>query len=206
MLRLAFLALALFAIAPKVAGPALDDGTEVDCDLPARLHVKNRGGSDGAGLCVFASMRHSGLWADEPVFAALFEWMFSRPGGGYPQKVERMVALYCRLEKKPPPDYFQVEGDDLDLLRKAVAAGLMPAVTYYRSPTGRYGGRRVLHMVSLVAAGPKWWAILDNNFPGTIEWMSREDFARSFTGGSGKGWAVVLLKPGPPPLPRSLDP
>src|SRR3954462_9656940 len=110
MLRLTLLALALFAVTPKVAGPALDDGTEVDCDLPARLHVRNRGGSDGAGLCVFASMRHSRLWADEPVFAALFKWMFSHPGGGYPQKVERMVGLYCRLEKKPPPDYFQVEG------------------------------------------------------------------------------------------------
>ena len=49
-----------------VGGPRHPDGTELDCDLPEPFHVKNRGGSDGAGLCVFASMRHSGLWADEP--------------------------------------------------------------------------------------------------------------------------------------------
>src|SRR4051794_24575544 len=140
-----------------VAGPALEDGTEIDCDLPTSLHVRNRGGSDGAGLCVFASMRHSGLWSDEPVFAALFEWMWARPGGGYPQKVDRMVERYCFMEKKDKPPYVQVEGSDLDVLRQAVRAGLMPAVTYYRSPTGRYGGQRIAHMVSLVAAGEKWW-------------------------------------------------
>ena len=154
MLRLSVLALVLLGASPRVNGPALDDGTEIGCDLPTRLHVKNRGGIDGAGLCVFASMRHAGLWADDPVFAALFSFMFSKPGGGYPQKVERMVALYCQKENKPRPDFFQVEGSDLDLLSKAVEAGLMPAVTYYRSPTGRYGGKRINHMVNLVAAGP----------------------------------------------------
>lgn len=191
------------ATSARVAGPLLEDGTEVDLDLPARLHVRNRGGSDGAGLCVFASMRHSGLWADEPVFMALFEWMFTRPGGGYPEKVDRMVQRYCTLEGKALPPYVQIEGSDLEPLRRAVQAGLMPGVTYYRSPTGRYGGRRIPHMVSLVAAGPKWWAILDNNFPGTIEWMSQEEFLRSYTDGSGKGWAIILLTPGPPPLPRN---
>src|SRR5207253_8849189 len=84
----------------RVAGAALEDGTEIDCDLPASLHVRNRGGSDGSGLCVFASMRHSGLWSDEPVFAALFQWMWTRPGGGYPQKVDRMVERYWHMEKK----------------------------------------------------------------------------------------------------------
>jgi hypothetical protein len=187
----------------RVGGPTLDDGTEIDLDLPTRLHVRNRGGSDGAGLCVFASMRHSGLWADEPVFAAMFEWMFTRPGGGYPEKVDRMINRYCTVEGKPVPPYVQIEGSDLEPLRRAVRAGLMPGVTYYRSPTGRYGGRRIPHMVSLVAAGEKWWAILDNNFPGTIEWMSQEEFLRSYTDGSGKGWAIIPLTPGPPPLPRN---
>jgi hypothetical protein len=193
-----------FDVAARVGGPVLDDGTEIDLDLPSRLHVRNRGGSDGLGLCVFASMRHSGLWADEPVFAALFEWMFTRPGGGYPDKVERMVTRYCTLEGKPVPPYVQVEGRDLEILQRAVRAGLMPGVTYYRSPTGRYGGRRIPHMVSLVAAGEKWWAILDNNFPGTIEWMSRDEFLRSYTDGASKGWAIIPLTPGPPPIPRNI--
>src|SRR5262245_24684880 len=34
-----------------VAGPRHPDGTEVQCDLPGELHVRNRGGSDGKGLC-----------------------------------------------------------------------------------------------------------------------------------------------------------
>src|SRR5262249_20290234 len=70
-----------------VGGPRHLDGTEVACDLPADLHVRNRGGADGKGLCVFASLRHAGEWHDEPVLRALFEWMFARPGGGWPEKV-----------------------------------------------------------------------------------------------------------------------
>lgn len=186
----------------RVAGPRLDDGTEVDIDLPAKLHVRNRGGSDGLGLCVFASLRHSGLWADEPVFSALFEWMHTRPGGGYPEKVDRVIAAYCKAGGKPVPPYVQVEGRDLDVLRRAVAVGLMPAVTYWRSPTGRYGGRRIPHMVSLVAAGETWWAVLDNNYPGSFEWMTRDQFLNCYADGGGKGWAVIPLTPGPPPVPR----
>jgi hypothetical protein len=184
-----------------VGGPRNADGTELDCDLPERFHVKNRGGSDGSGLCVFASMRHSGLWADEPVFSGLFEFMFTRPGGGHPQKVDRMVDAYCKAKNVPKPDYIQVEGSDLEILRAACKAGLMPGVTYYRSPTGRYGGRRISHMVSLVAAGEKWFAILDNNYPRSYEWMAADEFRQVYTGGR-SGWAIVPLKPGPPPVPR----
>jgi hypothetical protein len=77
----------------------------------------------------------------------------------------------------------------------------MPAVTYHRSPTGRYGGRRISHMVSLVAAGEKWFAVLDNNYPRSIEWIEPEQFRDCYTGG-GSGWAIIPLKPGPPPVPR----
>jgi hypothetical protein len=146
-------------------------------------------------------MRHSGLWHDEPVFSGLFEFMFSRPGGGYPQKVDRMVAAFCKDKKLSRPDYIQVEGSDVEILRSACRAGLMPAVTYYRSPTGRYGGRRISHMVSLVAAGERWFAILDNNYPKSYEWLAPDEFRQCYTGG-GSGWAVILLRPGPPPVPR----
>jgi hypothetical protein len=73
-------------VSATVGGPRHSDGTEVDCDLPERFHVKNRGGSDGSGLCVFASMRHSGLWQDEPVFSGLFEFMTARPGRFSPSR------------------------------------------------------------------------------------------------------------------------
>jgi hypothetical protein len=58
-----------------------DGAEEIQIDLPGSQQMKNTGGKDGAGLCVFASMRHSGRWCDEPVFSGLFEWMKRHPGG-----------------------------------------------------------------------------------------------------------------------------
>jgi hypothetical protein len=178
------------------------DGTEVQLDLPPSLHLKNRGGSDGAGLCVFASLTHSGRWAEDPVFKGLFDYMTTQPGGGYPEKVDRVVSTYAAKNNLPKPNYLQVEGKDLEVLKTATKNGLMPGVTYSFSPTGRYGGQRIAHMVSLVHLDDKWAGLLDNNFPGTIEWMTPLEFQKTYTGGGG-GWAVILLKDGPPPVPHN---
>lgn len=185
-----------------VGGPVHPDGTEVLIDLPSRFHVKNKGGSDGAGLCVYASARHSGLWHDEPVFQGLFEWMRSYPGGSYPEKFDRSVEQFCQQKSLPKPAYLNTVTGDLALLRKACQAGYFPGVTYAFSPTGRYGGR-ISHMVSLVHLDDRWAAILDNNFPGSIEWMPVADFKRSWTGGGESGWALIPLRPGPPPVPHN---
>jgi hypothetical protein len=185
----------------SVGGPVAPDGTEAQCDLPPELHLKNRGGSDGSGLCVFASMTHSGRWQNDPAFSAVFEWMWSHPGGGYPEKVDRVVEQMCREKSLPKPSYLQVEGGDVEILRTACRNGLMPGVTYSFSPSGRYGGQRIAHMVSLVHADERWFGILDNNYPGTVEWLTPDEFRRSYTGGGG-GWAVILMKEGPPPVPH----
>ena len=44
--------------------------------------------------------------------------------------------------------------------------------------------------------------ILDNNYIGEdkYEWITVDQFVRTFTGGS-NGWAMVFLAPSPPPLP-----
>lgn len=189
-----------------VGGPTAPDGTEVQLDLPKALHLKNRGGSDGAGLCVFASCTHTGRWQTEPVFSSLFEFMFTRPGGGYPEKVQRMVAAAAKAKSLPEPSFVQIEGSGpevYEVLKLACKTGRMPGVTYSYSPTGRYGGRKIAHMVTLVHADEKHWAILDNNYPGSIEWMSLAEFKRAFTGG-GSGWAVILTETGgPPPPPKN---
>lgn len=173
----------------------------IQCDLPGELHVHNTGGSDGAGLCVFASMHHAGVWQSDPVFADLFYWMKRHPGGGTPAKVDRMIAAYCQEKGCARPDYVQVEGMDLDILKLACATGRMPGVTYSRSPTGRYGGMRISHMVNLVAAGAGGWWILDNNYPGAdkYEKLSEAEFRRVYS----PGWAVILLSPPPPPPPHN---
>lgn len=187
----------------RVGGPVHPDGTPVDLDLPADRHQPNAAGRDGAGLCVFTAIAMAADWAHERTLIDFREYMQQHPGGGYPEKVSAFIRRRCQELGVSEPRYLQVQGHDLEILAQAVAGGHLACVTYCQSPSGRYQGRRIAHMVNLVAAraGPRqWWAILDNNFPGTIEWMSEEQFRRAYTG-LGTGWAIILLAPGPPPVP-----
>jgi hypothetical protein len=195
-------------IGAKVNGRQAEDGTQIDCDLPGDLHLKNCGGSDGSGLCVFTSISHSARWQQVAVLEEFRDWMRKHPGGGYPSKVDKMIAQICQEKGVPVPAYVQVEGGDLEVLRAACRGGRMPAVTYSFSPTGRYGGSRISHMVSLVHADERHFVVLDNNYPGsaghedTYEWLSPEEFQKTYTGGGG-GWCVVLLEVPPPPPPHN---
>lgn len=186
------------------------DGTPAQIDFPRWLWVRNEGGSDGAGLCVFRSATNSGgIWHRDRI-EGFFDWMKRKPGGGYPSKFAKMLTQYCNEQGIEEPAYVQVQSSDqsvseiLDLLERAVNDDLMPAITYSFSPSGRYGGGRVSHMVNLVAAraGPsRLWAIMDNNYDSSYEWMSENDFRRTFGGGG--AWAIIFLSPGPPPVPRN---
>lgn len=183
-----------------VLGPAHSDGTEVHCDLPPEMHVKNRGGSDGAGLCVFASLKHAAQWQDVDALRDVFEWMFTRPGGGWPEKVDKVIDQICKEKGVPKPAYLQVQSRDLEILKAACQSGRMPCVTYCMSPTGRYGGQKIAHMVNLFHADDRHFVVMDNNFPRTYEWMTPAEFDRVY-GCNGPGWAVILLDAGPPPPP-----
>lgn len=194
-----------------VGGSVHPDGTAVACDLPDRFHQKNTGGSDGAGLCVYASARHTGRWQNDAAFEGLFDWMRSKPGGSYPEKFDKTLKQFCQEKGLPVPRYIQVEGGDLEILKLACKTGRMPGVTYCVSPTGRYGGQRIAHMTSLAGAGEGkgpdgkgWYVILDNNYPQSYEWMSESEFRKAYTG-MGGGWAIVLLLPSPPPPPRNQE-
>jgi hypothetical protein len=187
----------------QIGGPVHPDGTPVDLDLPADRHQENAVGRDGAGLCVFTAIGMAADWAQERALIDLRDYMRQHPGGGYPEKVTAFIRRRCQELGVPEPSYLQVQGQDLEILAQAVAGGHLACVTYCQSPSGRYLGRRIAHMVNLVAAraGPRrWWAVLDNNFPGTIEWMTEEQFRQAYTG-LGTGWSVILLSPGPPPVP-----
>jgi hypothetical protein len=188
-----------------VGGNVAPDGTELQIDLPGDLHLKNVGGSDGAGLCVFTSISHSARWQSVKVLEDFQTWMKKHPGGGYPAKVKKMISQVCKERNTPEPDYIQVEGKDLEILKLACKTGRMPGVTYGRSPSGRYNGGRISHMVSLVHADDRNFCVLDNNFPGAdkYEWMTPAEFSATYTLGGG-GWAVILLSPGAPPAPRPL--
>jgi hypothetical protein len=188
-------------VGASIGGPQNADGTQLQCDLPGDQHLKNCGGSDGAGLCVFTSISHSARWQNVDVLKDFRDWMRRHPGGGYPKKVDQMIAEICREKGVPKPNYVQAEGSDLEILKAACKSGRMPGVTYSFSPTGRYGGARISHMVSLPHADDHWFVVLDNNFPQTYEWMSPAEFRKTYTGGGG-GWCVVLLAPSPPPPPH----
>ena len=182
-----------------IGGRTSPDGTEaIACDLPETEHMKNTGGSDGAGLCVFTSVEHSGRWQNETSTLGFQERMRSEPGGGYPGKLDRMMKKYC-----PQCRYLQYTGNDPSLLRSALRSGRMPAVTYGFSP--RYNSR-IAHMVNLVHFSDRWACVLDNNFPGSqkYEWMNPAEFQRRWVMGGG-GWAVFLLSPPPPPIPCSFN-
>ncbi len=186
-----------------VGGPRAADGTEVECDLPVSLRTPNTGGRDGAGLCVFTSIMHAARYQGERRLWDFQRDMTHEPGGGYPDKVDRMIAKYG-----PGTKYVQYEGADPGVIRQAIAAGRMASVTWdgYHDP--HYNGHHIAHMVNCVQYTDRAVCLLDNNFVGDGEllWMTPGDFQQGWTGGGDGGWAVVLLNPAPPPVPKMPAP
>ncbi|VTU00989.1 unnamed protein product [Gemmataceae bacterium] len=209
------------------------DGVRATADLPASQHKRNTGGNDrtrdnprgepgkGYGLCVYTSAWHAALWQSVAELYGFRDWMKNHPGGSYPEKFEATLNAYCREKGIPIPNYVQHTGGDEDALRLALKTGRMVCVTYCGvDGPGRYGSDVVGHMVNLVHLDDSVACVLDNNFPGTFLWMTRQDFlcrwrgvqpnGRAFMGQDergrlspiGGGWAIVLLGPPPAPYPH----
>jgi hypothetical protein len=153
-----------------VPRPVAPDGTHAVIDLPTGRHVRNAAGSDGSGLCVFTSLQVAADWHNVPQLAGLQAWMRSRPGGGYPEKVDAELTAYCAAQGRPTPAYVQRVGGDEAFLDLAVKTGRLVSVTYagvdgfYRTP--------VLHMVNLAHLDSERAAVIDNNRPGVWVWMT----------------------------------
>lgn len=180
-----------------VKGGAISpDGTHVECDLPAEYRMKNVGGRDGAGLCVFTSIMHAARYQQEPKLWEFQKQMRAEPGGGYPAKVDKMIARYG-----PGTNYVQHEGGDADFLKLALRTGRMPSVTYC-GRDGVYYKSNIAHMVNLAYLDGSRAAILDNNYIGNYLWMTESEFDSRWQG-QGGGWAVVLLSPPPPQPPKN---
>jgi len=178
----------------KKGGAKSPDGTvEVAIDLPVGERIKNIGSKkDGAGMCVFSSCEMSMRWANLEEWRGWRDWCAANyPGGGYPEKVDKLIKAYADAKKIPIPPYLQFKGKDLAPIKSALAVGRMPAVTYNAN-----------HMVNCVALEDKWACVLDNNYVGEeeLKWMSPADFDKTYNAGGG-GWCVIFLAPGPPPPP-----
>lgn len=188
------------------AEPLGPGGLEPQIDYPDPQWMKNIGSKrDGAGMCVFTSFEHAARWAGLEEFRGFRDWCAERyPGGGYPEKLAKLIQAYCSAKEIPSErfsldrDVIQYEGPSPELLETALRQGLLPCCTLYYSP--RYGRGRIYHMVNCAHFDGQNAAILDNNFQ-PLEWASREETLRRVKL-DGKLWIVVLLKPGPPPLPR----
>lgn len=187
-------------IGAVVAGPKHSDGTEVAVDLPGDLHQKNIA-AKGLGCCVFRSLDHASRWQNVPALDHMPEWMVKSgiAGGGYPAKVDKLIPQIAKDRGLPTPGYIQIENADHEALMLACKTGRMVCATYSRSPTGRYGGSRIAHMVNVVHADANWVVVLDNNYIGetNYEWMTPAEAKKAGV----YEWIVVLLDPPPPPPP-----
>lgn len=176
-------------------GGNLFEGTEVAIDLPVEQHVHNVAApGDGAGCCVFASMDMAARWGNvKPLYGVEKKLRY---GGGWPEKVDETFKQYA-----PDLSYAQYLGSDPTFLEAAIKTGRPVCVTYGYGE--RYGMSTIAHMVILVHFDSRLACIIDNNFPGTFEWMSRDEFLRRWKHPHGTGWAYVLLAPPPPPMPSN---
>jgi hypothetical protein len=192
MLRLFLGALALTLAAS--GAPAFEPkppGSGETADLPAAVHMRNVGGSDGSGLCVFTSGQHAALFQNVTELKGFRKWMEGQPGGGYPQKWDAMVATYCKLKGVAVPQYIQHTGGDVEFLEKSLKTSRIVCITYAGHDT-RYGNETIAHMVNLVFLDDTRAAILDNNFPGEMYWMTRKELEDRWRGVDAKGNDLVV--------------
>ena len=163
--------------------------------LPASVRKRNIE-SRGLGCCVFRSLSYAAGWQNEPALADFPEWMVSKnvPGGGIPSKVDALIPRIAADRGLPAPRYVQYEGNDPALIELALKTGRLPCVTWNGN-----------HMLCCVHLDAERAAILDNNAPERVQWMSRDVFLRKYAQGGG-GWTVVLLAPAPPPPPLGARP
>ena len=186
----------------RAGGPVGPDGQRATADLPPSQHIKNTGGigpdgpGSGAGLCVFTSVEIASRWQQVTALIGLQKYMTEREGGGYPEKLARVITAYCRERNRPVPAFVQHTGGDERFLELALKTGRLPCVTY-AGQDDFYRGR-VAHMVCLAHLDERSAAIVDNNRPGVWVWMGRAEFLRRWRDMQG-GWAFVLLAPPPPP-------
>lgn len=193
------------AYGPRPRGAATQEGgkvspdakSEIKCDLPRSQKIKNTGGTDGAGLCVFTSIKWAMDYQNEPDGAHFRKDMEREPGGGYPDKVDRMMKKYA-----PSVQYIQDTSGDPEILRAILDSGRMACVTYNGHDC--HYPMSIAHMVDLVGFDDNWAVISDNNFieDNQFVWMSPDEFIKRWRG-TGGGWVVCLLSPPPPPIPHN---
>lgn len=187
--------------------PVSPKGTRAVVDLPGDQHIRNTGGRDGQGLCVFTSGQIAARWQNMPEMEGFQAFMKTQPGGGWPEKFDNMLKAFCKQKGVPVPPYVQHTGGDPAFVEKCFKTGRAPCMTYC-GVDGFYNSA-VAHMVTGAHLDADEGAIIDNNEPGSWRWMTRVEWldrwhgkanGRDYSKQMGGGWAYVFLTP--PPNPR----
>lgn len=185
-------------------------GERASAPIPPSMHVRNEGGSDGAGLCVISSILANGMYQGVPGLnvrgpkgrpteehpegtpgqpgkgSALWRAAKSAPGGYSPDKLDRLLRRVMPDEK-----YAQLVGsgsaEDRDQLERISRAGYPVGVTM--NTANLYGYQPIHHMVSLAHYRKDGYAcVIDNNRPGFYSWMPAREFDRRWPD-MGVAWA-----------------
>lgn len=190
------------------------DNESITCDLPGSQHIKNigskvpsydkRGRPYYAGMCVFSSVEMAALYAGLEQMRGFRDWAATKfQGGGWPDKVDVVLAAYFKEKNIAPIPYIQYEGKDpAEILSLCEKTGRMASMTYGYSP--RYG-EPIQHMVNGVMYRNSYGVVLDNNYPGEdrYEWVASNELTRRTIYPNTTAWIFVWLHPGPPPSPRN---
>jgi hypothetical protein len=207
MKRAALKLFALLAVASSVAaGPFLGQsetktaepvyqGVRAQAPIDARWHIINEGGSDGQGLCVFASMVITGQELGVPCCRGgkasdLWRYAKARPGGCGPDKWDAYLA-----EIAPDEPYVSFVGtaQDLHVLNDILKLGNPIGITM--SWGDDYRGR-IHHMVAGEHCASGLGCIMDNNNRTDTKhtWMSEEEIkARALDGHV--FWVLMWARP-----------
>jgi hypothetical protein len=181
------------------------NGVSINCDLPDSQQMKNIGSKvDGAGMCVFTSIEMAARYQGLEQMRGWRDWCAQYPGGGYPQKVDDLLAKWFKTKGIKPIPYLQFEGKDPEqLMARIDKTNRMACVTYGFSP--RYGRGLIYHMTDCVLYRSNYGVVLDNNFIGdkNYEWMSQQELIRRMKLAGGSAWVFVWLTPGSPPPPKA---
>ena len=183
------------------------DGSAAQIDYPADQWIRNIGSKiDGAGMCVFSSFEMMCRWAGLEEFRGFRDWCAQNyPGGGYPEKLAKLVKAYCAKKGIQEPVLYQYEGNDPKVIEQVMRTGRFACITLYNSK--RYGGR-ISHMVNCGHADGRIGCIVDNNQMGRdsippYEWFPSTQALMQACGAGGRVWVAWIERPGAPPMPRN---
>jgi hypothetical protein len=188
------------------------NGKEILCDVPESLRKRNIGSPppNGPGCCVFRSIDYAAIYHSIPQLHGFPEWMVENrvQGGGWPEKVDKLIPEICRSRGMPVPGYVQHVAGDIQFLWAAMKTRRICCVTYAGNDP-HYGRMGIDHMVNIVYMDEPGTAngqvcVCDNNFPKNAQllWMSEAEFTQRWKSRGG-GWAIAFLAPPPPPVPHN---